>query len=289
MNRWVAAFLLLTLVIFAACGGGGGGSSIPNSVNVVGNIYWVETGAAPNPPATVRIGDVAVTTDEIDGYFSLDVPPGTHTLTITYVPTSGPPVVRTVALGLVTADLDLGEIYIGPEEVTLTGTVRDSQTSEPVPGATVRFAGRATLTGSNGQFTLGNVAYSSNTQNVFLGLQGKVDKAGYFTSFFSPPGTPVGGVIDVGTIALVPQGSTNPPPLPFNVNGTVVPATVAQIQVLSGTTLIRQVTSDPAGQFTLWLPAGTYTITATAGSLTGTTSVTVTNVNSTTSVQVNIN
>lgn len=289
MNRWIAAGLLLVLVILAACGGGGGGSSLPSTVNVVGNLLWIETGAAPNPPATVRIGDVSVTSDEVDGYFSIDVPPGNLTMTVTYVPPSGPPVVRTFALGAVASDLDLGDVYIGPEEVTVTGNVVDSQTSAPVPGATVRLAGRSTLTGSNGQFTLTNVAYSSNTQSVFLGLQGEVEKTGYFNSFFSPPGTPIGGIIDVGTIQLVPQGSSTPPPLPYNVSGSVSPAVVANIQVLSGTTVIRETTSDPGGLFTLWLPAGTYTVNATSGALTGTSPVTVTNVNSTTSVQITLN
>ncbi len=286
--------LLLMVVIFGAvilgCGGGGGGVS-SGTVNVIANVLWIETGSATSPQATVRIGDVATLTDEIDGFVSLDVPPGNLTLTVTFTPAGSPtPIVRTFPLGVVTGDIDLGEIYIGSEEISVTGQILDSTDSNPVNAATVKLAGRTAITGSDGRFTLTNVAYSSATQSVFLGLQGQVSKTGYFTTFFSPPGTPSSGVLDIGTLALTPEGTSNPPPLPFNVSGLATPSGgLAEIEVLSGVTPIRNVTADAFGNFTLWLPAGTYTVNATSGIRNGTTNLVVTNVNTITSVQITLN
>lgn len=291
MNRWLFGLVVLTIAILLGCGGGGGGTGVgPSKINIQGNILWIETGSAPVPQATVRIGDQSVLSDAIDGYFSLDVPAGSVTMTVTYTPTSGSPVVRTFALGNLTTDTDLFDVYIGPEQVTVTGLLLDSTTSSPVAGATVKMAGRSGVTASDGRFSLTGVAYSSNTLSVFLGLQGTVTKTGYFSAFFSPPGAPTSGTVDVGTISIVPQGSTAPPPLPFNVNGTITAGGAnAAIQVLSGATVIRNTTADGLGQFKLWLPAGTYTVTATKAAQSGTSNLTVINVNTLTSVQITLN
>lgn len=290
MKHWLLFLVVIFGVVILGCGGGGGGVS-SGTVNVVANVLWIETGSATSPQATVRIGDVSTLTDEIDGFVSLDVPPGNLTLTVTFTPTGSPtPIVRTFALGVVTGDIDLGEIYVGPEEIALTGQILDSTDSTPVNLAKVKFAGRSAITGSDGRFTVTNVAYSSATQSVFLGIQGQVTKTGYFTTFFSPSGPPTSGVLDLGTLTLTPEGSSNPPPVPFNVNGLATPTGgFAEIEVLSGVTPIRNITADAFGNFTLWLPVGSYTVNATSGVRTGTTNLTVTNVNSITNVQITLN
>lgn len=290
MNKWLIALVALFGIIILGCGGGGGGVSA-GTVNIVANVLWIETGSATSPQATARIGDVAVQTDPIDGFISMDVAPGNLTLTVTFTPTgSSTPIVRSFPLGVITGDVDLGEIYIGPEEISITGLIRDSTTSNPVNGATVKIAGRSGITGVDGRFTVPNVAYSSSTQSVFFGLQGQVTKPGYFTTFFSPPGLPSSGTLDVGELTLTPEGSTSPPPLPFNVSGLATPTgAFAQIEVLSGVTPIRNVIADGGGNFSLWLPAGSYTVNATSGVRTGTTNLVVTNVNTITSVQVTLN
>ncbi len=289
MSKTIIALLTLFIAVILGCGGGGGGVA-PSSVNIQGNVIWIETGSAPSPQATVRIGDQSILSDAIDGYFTLDVPAGNLQLSVTYTPAVGSPVVRTFDLGPVTADLDLRDIYIGPEEITVTGVVRDSTTTAVVPGATVAMAGRTAISGSDGRFTMPGVAYSSSTLSVFLGLQGSVSKAGYFSTFFSPPGAPISGVLDIGAISVTPTGSTAPPPLPFNVAGSFTNGGAgASVQVLSGTTVIRNTTADGLGQFKLWLPAGTYTVNATLGSLSGSNNLTVSNVNSLTSVQITLN
>jgi len=290
MKRWLLFLVVVFGAVILGCGGGGGGVS-SGTVNVVANVLWVETGSATSPQATVRIGDVSTLTDQIDGFVSLDVPPGNLTLTVTFTPTGSPtPIVRTFALGVVTGDIDLGEIYVGPEEIALTGQIVDSTTSNPVNLAQVKFAGRTALTGSDGRFTVTNVAYSSATQSVFFGIQGQATKTGYFTTFFSPTAPPTSGVLDLGTLTLTPEGSTNPPPVPFNVNGLATPTGgFAEIEVLSGITPIRNITADAFGNFTLWLPVGSYTVNATSGIRTGTTNLTVTSVSSVTNVQITLN
>jgi hypothetical protein len=289
MNKTLVALLVLFIAVILGCGGGGGGVA-PSAVNVQGNVLWIETGSAPVPQATVRIGDQSTLTDAIDGYFSLDSTAGNLQLTVTYTPPTGSPVVRTFNLGTITADVDLRDIYIGPEEVTLTGRVVDSTTTSPVSGVTVKMAGRSALTGADGRFSMAGVAYSSNTLSVFLGLQGSVEKTGYFTTFFSPPGAPSSGSLDVGSISMTPTGTSVPPPLPYNVSGSFTNGGGgASVQVLSGATVIRSVTADGLGQFKLWLPAGTYTVNATLGAQSGSNNVTVSNVNSLTSVQITLN
>lgn len=288
MSRWAIGLLVVFVATILGCGGGGGGVS-SRTVNIQGNVIWIETGSAPSPRATVRIGDQSVLSDAVDGYFSLDTASGTLALTVTYTPTSGPPVVRTFDLGAIAADTDVGDLYIGPEEVVVSGQVLDSTDSSPVSGAKVSIGGRSAFSGSDGRFAVPGVAYSANTLTVFLGLQGKVERSSYFSTFFSPPGAPVSGIVDVGPISIVPTGSTAPPPLPYNVNGTVVSGPGADVQVLSGTTVIRHVTADGLGKFTLWMPAGTYTVNATLGSLSGTGTLTISNVNSITNVQITLN
>lgn len=287
MSRWAIALLALMLAVILGCGGGGGGTQV-GTVTVQGNVLWIETGSAPSPQATIRIGDKSVLSDATDGYFSLDPTAGNLSLTVTYTPNSGPAIVRTFDLGLISSDTDLGDLYIGPESVTVSGQVLDSTNAVPVSGAKVSLAGRSALSGSDGRFAITDVAYSSNTLTVFLGLQGKVERSSYFSTFFSPPGAPTGGVVDVGQISLVPTGSTTPPPLPYNVNGSVVSGAGSDIQVLSGSTVIRHITADGLGQFTLWLPAGNYTVNATLGSLSGTSNLTVSSVNSITNVQITL-
>lgn len=272
---------LLALVGIAGCGGGGSGPVTPTTIDVEGYVLWVETGSATSPPATVRIGDVSTLTDDFDGFFSLEVSLGATSLTVTYTPASGSPIVRTFTFPApLNANTDLGELYIGPESVTVRGTAIDSSNGDPIPGALASIGGRFALTGPDGVFTITDVAYSSNTLSVFLGLNGTVEKVGYFQANFNPGSGAVGGVVEIGSVFLTPEGSGVPPPLPFNVSGTVLPSGAggsAVVEALDGATVLRTTTADGNGSFRFWLPAGTFTLRATKGSQTGTTTVTVVN------------
>lgn len=282
--------LLVFLAVVLGCGGGGG-VVVPTTVAVQGNILWIETGGATSPATNVRISTASTTTDLVDGYFSMDVPFGSTEMTLTFIPSgSTTPIVRTFLFSPLAADRDFGEIYIGPEEVTVSGQLVDSTTNLGVGGATVTIGGRSGVSAADGTFSVAGVAYSGTTQNVFFGLQGKATKTGYFPGFFNPGSTSVGGVVSVGSVFMTPEGSTTPPPLPSNVSGSVSPnGGGATVEALVGTSIIRTTTANAAGTFTLWLPAGTYTVRATKGAQTGSTVLNVVNVNQVVSVSVTIN
>lgn len=291
MKAWhvfVGFFLLLAL----GCGGGGGGGvTTPSTVNINGQVLWIETGAATDPATTVRIGNVSAQTDLIDGYFSLDVPLNSSSLTATYSGT-GTPVVQTFTFDAATADTYLGDLYIGPETVTVRGTVVDSSSSSPVPGAKVSIAGKNATTNSSGLFSITGVAYSSTNQAVFFGLQGVVSSTNYFDGYFSPSSSAAGGIVDVGTVSVTPKGSTTPPGLPYNVSGALLPTGSgggATVVAKVGTSVIRTTTADVTGTYKMWLPAGTYTIEATKGASSGTATLTVTNVNQLVTKNVTLN
>lgn len=280
IKSWHWCLLIFGLIILG-CGGGGGGVSTPSTVNIVGQVLWIETGAATNPASTVRVGQVSAQTDLADGFFSMDVPAGATSLTVTFTPTGGSPVVRTFTFAAATADIDLGDLYIGPSQVTVSGTVVDSTDQSPVANASVSIAGRSGKTNANGQFSVTGVAYSSTTLAVFLGLQGTVRATNYFDGFFNPPSGASSGVVNVGVLNLIPTGSTTPPGLPYNLSGSVLPTASsvgAVVQAKIGSAVIRTATADGAGRYEMWLPAGTYTLTATKAALSGSTSVNISDV-----------
>lgn len=283
---------MIFATLLAGCGGGGGGGGA-TTTNIIGAILWIETGGPTSPATTVRVGGVSTTTDSGTGGFSLDVPIGATELTATYTQTgTSTPIVRTFTFPPITASTDVGDLYIGPEEVTVTGRLVNSATGAPVTGATVTIAGRRTTSDSAGGFAVTNVAYSSANLSVFLGLQAQATATGFFTSTFSPPSGAVGGAVDVGTITMVPEGGTTPPPLPFNLTGLVTPLGLgagSTVEVLLGATVIRTGTADVAGRYQFWVPVGNYTVRATQGSSTGTTPANVVNVNQTVTANVAIN
>lgn len=285
------AIFALTLTLLIGCGGGGGGSGgggTGTTVSILGRIIWIENGGAPSPQATVRIGERTALTNTVDGGFNIDVPSGASSLTVTTT-VSGTPIIRTFTFAPATASVDLGDLFIGPSEVSLTGTLVDSANGTGIAGATVSIAGRTAVSAANGTFTVTQVAYSAASLSVFLGLQGTAARTGYFSGFFSPTSAAVGGVVNVGSISLVPTGGDSPPPLPTNLNVTVAPSgSGATVEVLLSGTVIRTGTADSAGKAAFWLPAGTYTVRATKSAQNGTTPVTITTPSSQTSINVTL-
>lgn len=282
----------IVIALILGCGGGGGTVTGPNTVTLTGRVVWIVDGGPPSPSATVRAGDTSVTTEASDGFFSLAAPVGTGLITVVYSPPSGSAVVFNFTIDPATANRDLGDLYIGPETVSVTGIVRDSATNQPVAGAVVRLAGQRTTTDVNGAFTLTQVAYSASGQAVFFGLQGTVERTGYFTGFFSPTSGPVGGVVNVGTINITPEGGSEPPPLPFNISGQILPAedgAFASVELRQGNVVIRQGTASASGTFTFWAPVGTYTVFVTKGAKSGSANVTVSQVNQVSTVNVTVN
>lgn len=285
-------FLLLSLLILlVGCGGGGGGGGGGTTkVSLSGRIVSITTGGAPSPVATVRAGSDSGTTSATDGTFQFDVSSGTSSVTVTFTPSGGAPIVRTFTFSAVITATDIGDLYVGPEEVTLHGKVVDSSTGAALSGAKLTIAGRTATTDGTGEFNITNVAYDSSTLAVFLGLQGTASRTGYFSQFFSPPGSALGGVVEVGTIALIAEGGITPPPAPFNISGTVSPSGGGStVELLSGATVIRTVTADGTGKYQFWAPVGTYTVRATKAALTGSSPAVLTNVNTPITVNVTLN
>jgi hypothetical protein len=122
-------------------------------------------------------------------------------------------------------------------------------------------------------------------------LSGTVSANGYFTRDFSPPGAPTNGMVALGDVPLTPTGTSTPPGLPFNVAGSVTPVNrgAGATVTLSNGTINRQTTADNSGRYELWVPAGTYTLTAVNGSFNGSASVTVVQVDQTVIKNVEIN
>ena len=263
------------------CGGGGGGVSA--TATVLGRVLWVETNAATDPAASVSSGGKSTTTDPIDGFFLLTVPQGTSSATVSFTPAgSSTPVVMTFVFAPAVGTVDLGDLYIGPDEVTVHGTVTDASDGSPVQGATVKLAGRTATTDFVGEFNLLQVAYSVASPAAFGDLIGEASKTTFVTRQFNPPVTAIGGVVEVGTIVISPESLTTPPPFPSNLTGTVLPSpdgAGATVEILDGATVIRTTTADGQGQYAVWLPVGVFTVRATAGVKTGTATATMTSTN----------
>ncbi|MFW5697564.1 MAG: hypothetical protein ACOCX1_03280 [Fimbriimonadaceae bacterium] len=290
----MALTLLAISLVLAACGGGGGGGTGGDgqTVTLLGRVLWIETGGAPEPLASVQAEQASVSTDPIDGSFSLDAPAGTQQVTVTYQPAAASsPVVATFGFPSATSTTDLGDLYIGPQTVALTGRVVDSTSGQPIVNAQLEIAGRSATAGSDGNFTIQNVAYSDQALAVFLGLSGTVSAEGYFSRDFNPPGAPSNGVVELGDVPLTPTGTSTPPGLPFNVAGSVTPVNrgAGATVTLSNGTTSRQTTADNSGRYELWVPAGTYTLTAVNGSFNGSAAVTVVQVDQIVTQNVEIN
>lgn len=291
VKRILAVLIASTLCLIAGCGGGGGGTGGGGggtTVTILGRVIWIVNGGAVSPAATVRIGTVSTTTNAADGGFNLDVPAGATSLTVSTT-VSGVPIIRTFAFPAAAASTDLGDLFIGPEEVSVTGRAVSSASGAGIGGAKVTLGGRSATAGADGRFTVAGVAYSSTSQAVFLGLQGVASATGYFSGFFAPPTGAVGGVVAVGDVPLVPTGGITPPPLPTNLTVTVTPAGAGSaVEVLSGVVVIRTQTADASGKAYFWLPAGSYSVRAAKGAQTGSSPVTITTTTSQTSINVTL-
>jgi hypothetical protein len=266
MNRLTLVLFGLFLAIVLGCGGGGG--TPPQRIDAFGRVLSIETGGPTNPPASVQMGGVSGLTSPADGSFVLqNVASGAALLVVDTLSAGG---VFNFNVAPVTATTDLGDLYVGPQKVSLTGTVRSAASAEPVPNALVSFAGRTALTNAQGVFVLTQVAYSSQTTAVFEGIVGSARANTFFPTNFNAFGTPVAGVIALDDILLTPATDTTPPPVPYNIYGRVSPSSSAPgttVTLLEGGTPARQVTVGSDGFYFFWMPAGTYTLTFQKGAL----------------------
>ena len=246
---------ILLLLIGAFLLWGCGGSSPGGRVRADGRVLSVSTGGPPNPPATAQIGDASAQTQSDSGVFILNIAPGATQLVVLH------PVFPTFTFTFppVTSDATLGDFWIGPETVTIVGSVIHSQTTAPIPDALVLFAGKRATTNQDGEFTLTGVAYDS--KNDFVGT---VHKSGFLTSQFTANQNPVGGVITLPPILLAPVSDPNPPGPPYNLWGVVTvqgePPTGTTVTLLDSGTPIRRYTVGSDGRYFLWAVPGTYVL-----------------------------
>lgn len=261
---------LIALLVVAACGGGGGGGGSTPTTNVlIGRILDISNGGRPNPQASVQFGSASVLTSTSDGSFTLSVAADSGTLTID--PRNGGPLFKYdfVVSGATT---DLGDLWLGPELVSVAGKIVSAQTGDPVPGAKVAFLGRVATANASGNYSLANVAFSDAASSVFGGIQGLVTAAGFIANGFdASQGTKTGSTVALPDIALTPEGDGTPPPGPVNVWGRVAPADQAagtQVSVFQGTTLVRMLTVGANATYGFWLTPGTYRLEFVNGALT---------------------
>lgn len=268
MKFGTVLFALVLLVLFGCGGGGGGGGS--SNATVTGRVIQVETGAAPNPAASVQMDAGSVLTDASDGSFQVTTPTGSTTITVdSQTPTTG---VWVFTVPPVTGVTDVGDLWIGPDRITLTGTVRNSADSAPLANAFVTFGGRTGLTDASGVFTLLEVAYSAANQAAFWGIPGSARATGFFKSDFSAaPNLPVAGVVNVGDIFLVPTSDPNPPGVPFNIWGQIAASggpSGSIVRLKQNGSDVRVFNVGPDGRYFFFVTPGDYVISASKGAST---------------------
>jgi len=264
--------VLIALLMLIGCGGGGGGGGGGTNTGggvtrlLVGRVLWVPTGAPTNPESTVQVGAATAQTNLDDGSFEISAPEtATEIIVVWRATPNSSPVVFTFQVPAGVDTTDLGDLWIGPETTTVTGRVLSTADSVPIPDAEVSFGGRTTKTAADGTWTLANIAYSSTDLASFLGIQGKVTRAGFNATTFFPAQGAVGGVVTIPDILMSPESDPNPPPSPFNIWGTVSPSQFASgtiVQLLENGVPIRQFTVGADGKYAFWIVAGSYVIRA---------------------------
>ena len=281
MRRFALNFVLaVTTLLAIACGGGGGGSGTVKTVTVSGSVLLIDTLKPTTPPSTVAISSKSVLTDATAGSFGITVPSGPTSATVTYVPSTGTAQVFNYTFPAVTVDTDLGDLYVGPNTVTVSGRLVDSATAAAIVGGTVTFAGRSAVSASDGSFVLPSVAFPLTNLSGFLSLPGSGSASGYFNQSFQANSTVVANVISVGDVAMVPSGADTPPGLPADAIVSVTPATSGTtVTVLNGSSSLTTATTDASGHVQFWLPVGTYTLQATQGAKSGSGTLTITQTN----------
>ncbi len=261
---------LFGLVMLFLAGCGGGGTSAPSTFELTGIVEVIGTGGAPSPVASVQVGPASANTN-VDGSFTLQASPGASFALVVFTPTGGSPVTFRFDFPTLTADRDLGTLFVGPEQITVTGIVRNQDDSSAVSGATVTLAGKTTTTDGSGSYTFVGLAYDSGQPFTFLNLTGRAGKAGFFPRVFFPDSGPVSGLANLADVFLQPDSGDAPPGTPFNIEGFVNPAGTgvgATVELYSEPTLVRSVTTGADRKFGFWVAPGNYTILATKGTLT---------------------
>ena len=259
MKNLLLLFVLISLL--AGCGGGGGGGGGGNNVQVAGRVLSVSTGSPPNPVATVQIGTRTGQTGASDGLFAFQAALGSTSVVVL----SAFPTITFLIPAIVSAT-DLGDMWIGPQTVTVQGSVINANTGDPIDAATVRFAGHVTTTNSSGFFSISGVAFDPGSEFVFFGIVGKIQKTGFVPADFNSNQSPISGIVTLPPISIAPVSDPSPPGSPGNLIGIVSlqgggNPSGATVTLLDGASPIRQVTVGTDGRYKIWAsPSNSYTL-----------------------------
>lgn len=253
--------LLLIGIVVLACGGGGAFSAI----HISGRVLDISTGAPTTSSSSVQSTTSTVNTSVVDGSFLLGGPSGATQLLVSSPSLLGYPVFTYTFAPLTQTQNDVGDLWIGPEQVTVSGVVQNAADNTPIANATVRFAGQFATTDSTGTFHIQHVAYSSANTVSFLGLTGRAEATNFLANEFTPNGnTAIAGDVNIGTILLTPVDSDTPPPLPYNIWGIISPSGLASGTIVSlkdsGGTVVRRFTVGADARYQFWVNAGQYSI-----------------------------
>ncbi len=260
MSTFRIFLLVLAVLIIGACGGGGGGSIAPANATLTGRVLSVETGGATNPRSSIQVGAASVIQQD-DGSFQLTVPAGSTTATVDTRSAWG---TYSFTYPAATGTTDVGDLWVGPTKVTVTGKVLNAADNSVVKDVAVSFAGRSGVTNAAGVFTLTNVAYSNATQTTFFGITGSARKDGFVKAdFTASPNVAVAGKVTVNDILISPAGDINPPPGPYNIWGRVSPSALAPgtaVTLKLNGTAVRSFTVASDTIYYFWVLPGNYTL-----------------------------
>jgi len=287
VNRLKLAMAILSAALLAGCGGGGSSGGGGGNATLIGRVLNIETGGAPNPLASIQgiSGSPSTSSAQEDGSFSLG-PVSNGTTQVKVVPNhpdNWP--VYTFTFAPADGNTAVGDLWVGPQKITLHGRAVSAATTLPIANATVTFGGQTGVTNASGVFDIPGVAYSATTQAAFWGIVGSIRKAPEFfkVDFTASPNVESGGVVDVGDILLTPANDPNPPGAPYNISGRVLPiggSSGCVVTLKQGATAVRVFNVDATGIYRFWIVPGTYDVTFEKGAQTAPTkTVTVTQPN----------
>ena len=203
----------------------------------------VTDSATGNPiqNATVSYAGGSTTTAANGTYTLANVMPGEVLVTISK--TGYATISRTQAVaGGATATLDVALAPPG----TITGKVTSSVDGPPIAGAIVTYSGGTVTTNASGDYTIANIASGSQT------LVAAAD--GYNSSPDQIVNVPANGTV-TANITLTPK----PTYLAGEVRDRVTSETVAGVTISAGGV---SVTTDAFGRYQLFVPPGTYNVSA---------------------------
>jgi len=212
-----------------------------------GSVTGIVTDASTAKPialASVNYSGGSTTTNASGAYTLSAVPVGSYTVTASGTGYTS----QNATVSVSPASTVSQGFTLQPNPGTITGTITDAVSAQPITGATVSYLGGLTTTNSVGQYAFSNVAEGSYTVTASAAVY-----ANQSHSVTVGPGSTV-----IQNLALAPN--------PGSVNGTVTAATTGQaIQNATVSYAGGSATTNAAGQFTLaGVTEGTYTLTAAA-------------------------